>query len=353
LNTNTLNLTNGNVYINGNGLLYFNSNSNLATTYAGARVVLYPGGGLSTSTDWYGLGMNSYILVYNAPTGARHSFQVNGTEVGYINSAGLTVTSAKVGSQTVATQSWVQSQSYAPTSEPTLTGNPIVSYANGNCFIHCVSSPGYNWIQFNANNTEIDAQIECTAGTYGTAYSGNLNFYCSNANFNCTSLAVGTATVATQSWVNSRNYVTSSSPLSLPTSYTGIPTSAYLGSLVKNTNSTLINISPTNTASLVSLTISAGIWLIYGNANGQGGPTSTNTANTIQYGISTNSTSFDDASQMVQLDFYYTTQIYGVCAHRYYCGNGTTFYIVANPKALTSFIGNSLVASVINAVRIG
>ena len=96
LNTNNLNLTNGNVNINGNGLLYFygNSNNNLATTYAGARVVLFPGSGLSTSTDWYGLGMNGNTLVYNAPSTARHSFQINGTEIGYINSAGFNVTSA-------------------------------------------------------------------------------------------------------------------------------------------------------------------------------------------------------------------------------------------------------------------
>ena len=63
LNTNSLNLTNGNVYINGNGLVYFNSNSNLATTYAGTRLVLWPGVGLLTSMDWYGLGMNGNTLI--------------------------------------------------------------------------------------------------------------------------------------------------------------------------------------------------------------------------------------------------------------------------------------------------
>ena len=64
-------------------------NSSLGTTYTGAKIVLRPGGTLSTSTDWYGLGMNNYTMLYNAPTSAKHSFQMNGTESVYINSGDI------------------------------------------------------------------------------------------------------------------------------------------------------------------------------------------------------------------------------------------------------------------------
>ena len=40
--------------------------------------MILPGPGLSMSTDWYVLGMNSSKLVCNAPTGTKHSFQSNG-----------------------------------------------------------------------------------------------------------------------------------------------------------------------------------------------------------------------------------------------------------------------------------
>ena len=107
MNTNNVNLTNGKLTVNGNGIIYFYSNSNLATKYAGARIVLWPGSGTSSSCDWYGFGMNAAQLVYNVPSGQIHSFQVNGAQVAYINSTGITV-----GSSTVATQSWVTSQNY-------------------------------------------------------------------------------------------------------------------------------------------------------------------------------------------------------------------------------------------------
>ena len=61
-----------------NGKINFLASS-LGTTYTGWRIFLWPGTGLSTSTDWYGLGMNSYTMIYNGPTGAKHSFQINGT----------------------------------------------------------------------------------------------------------------------------------------------------------------------------------------------------------------------------------------------------------------------------------
>ena len=43
--------------------------------------------------------MNSYTMIYNAPTSARHSFQINGTENSYINSTGITT----IGNITAAT----------------------------------------------------------------------------------------------------------------------------------------------------------------------------------------------------------------------------------------------------------
>ena len=49
-----------------------------------------PGTGLPTSTDWYGFGMNVATLMYNIPSGTKHLFQTNGTEVVYINSTGIT-----------------------------------------------------------------------------------------------------------------------------------------------------------------------------------------------------------------------------------------------------------------------
>ena len=50
------------------------------------------GRGTPTSTDWYGLGVNNYTMLYNGPTSAKHSFQINGTEYAYINSTGITIT---------------------------------------------------------------------------------------------------------------------------------------------------------------------------------------------------------------------------------------------------------------------
>ena len=40
------------------GFLCFYANSNLATTLVGARIVLWPGSNVLSSTDWYGFGMN-------------------------------------------------------------------------------------------------------------------------------------------------------------------------------------------------------------------------------------------------------------------------------------------------------
>ena len=136
MNTNNVNLTNGKLTLNGNGIIYFYSNSNLATTYAGARIVLWPGSGTSSSTDWYGFGMNGGQLVYNVPSGQAHSFQVNGAQVVSINSNGITV-----GSSTLATQSWVTSQNYltstgllTPTGI-TLTTTRSISFGSHNAYI--------------------------------------------------------------------------------------------------------------------------------------------------------------------------------------------------------------------------
>ena len=41
----------------------------LTTTYTGACIVLWPGTGTATSTDWYGIGMNAEQLVYHVPSG--------------------------------------------------------------------------------------------------------------------------------------------------------------------------------------------------------------------------------------------------------------------------------------------
>ena len=82
----------GNCMMIGNGLVYFNAYSNtLATTYTGARIVLWPGIGTPSSTDWYGIRMNRGQLVYNVPSGQMHSIQVNGAQMAYFNSGGLSM----------------------------------------------------------------------------------------------------------------------------------------------------------------------------------------------------------------------------------------------------------------------
>ena len=81
IHTNTLNLTNGKLTVNGNVIICFYGNSNLATKYTGTCILLWPGTGTptSTSTDWSGVGMNGNTLIYNVPSGMTHIFQVNGT----------------------------------------------------------------------------------------------------------------------------------------------------------------------------------------------------------------------------------------------------------------------------------
>ena len=117
MKTHNLSLANGNVMINGNGIVYFYGNSaRLVMTYTGSRVVLWPGCGTSTSIDWYGLGMNNYQLVYNAATSAVQSVPVNGTQVAYFNSGGLVAPSSTVtiGSAAASTQMWVQNRLALP-----------------------------------------------------------------------------------------------------------------------------------------------------------------------------------------------------------------------------------------------
>jgi hypothetical protein len=132
MNTYSVNLTDGRLALDGNGIIYFYSNTNLATTYTGARIVLWPGSGFSTSTDWYGLGMNSGQMVYNVPSGQTHSFQVNGTAVVAINSGGISVAGS-----VLASQYWVQTQGYI-TDTPTgiaLTGTRAINFGPYGAYI--------------------------------------------------------------------------------------------------------------------------------------------------------------------------------------------------------------------------
>ena len=59
-------------------------------------MVLWPGSGTSSSTDWY---------IYNVLSGQTHSFQVNGAQVVAINSAGSTVASSTL-AYTGASLAW-------------------------------------------------------------------------------------------------------------------------------------------------------------------------------------------------------------------------------------------------------
>ena len=110
MNTKYLNFTNGWITVNGNGIIYFYSSSNLATTLSGACIGLWTGSqNVPSSTDWYGVGMNAGQIL-NVPSGQFHSFQVDGTQIAKITSTGITI-----GSLLAATQSWIQSQSYLTT----------------------------------------------------------------------------------------------------------------------------------------------------------------------------------------------------------------------------------------------
>jgi len=64
-------------------------------------------------------------------------------------------------------------------------GNPIISWLSNNCYIQALTTNGNNTITFCANNTVTDAQISCDPGTSGVTNTGNLNFYCQEAFFNC------------------------------------------------------------------------------------------------------------------------------------------------------------------------
>ena len=70
--------------------------------YTGGKIILWPGTTLSTSTDWYGFGMNGNTLVYNVPSGMKHSFQINGVENTYINSTGITTSSNNINCSTIS-----------------------------------------------------------------------------------------------------------------------------------------------------------------------------------------------------------------------------------------------------------
>ena len=164
-----LNMTGGNVFMNANSLLYFYTDSDLSTTYSGARVVLWPGGGLSTSTDWYGFGINGNTLVYNVPTSSIHSFQVNGTQSCYVNAAGLVMNGNKISfSNNGAGLSWGNNYSQI--------------YDNGNLYI--VTDDYMN----------ISAPTQLIVSSPNTSFSGNVY--------------MGSNLLASQSWVTSQNYLT-------------------------------------------------------------------------------------------------------------------------------------------------
>ena len=147
------------------------SNNGAGLTWGNNYTQIYDNGNLYINTDDY--------LNISAPT------QVSVTSANSYFSGNI-----YSNNNILATQSWVNSQYYLTASPSQLTvgklmGNPIISWTSNNCYIQALSTTGNNWIQFRAYNTTTDAQILCTAGSYGTPNVGNLNFYCNEAVFNC------------------------------------------------------------------------------------------------------------------------------------------------------------------------
>ena len=110
--------------------------------------------------------------------------------------------------------------------------------------------------------------------------------------------------------------------------------------------------TPATLASLCSLVIPAGAWMIYGNASFRMG----GNAGFIQVSISNSSTCVDDTLQVTQ---YNQTTANGdnmtvPVMLRYYAGRGMTLYVLAL-AASSSATGNSGagVYSCMQAVRVG
>ena len=172
------------------------------------------------------------------------------------------------------------------------------------------------------------------------------------------SLTVNGATAATQSWVQSQNYLTSNN-ISLPSTFTAAPTSNTLGYLTKVQNtSPIVPMPNANTCyPFYSMAITAGTWLIWGSIcisamnNNGGNPVQV----TVQAGISIGSTSsFDDIGSTIVLPM---TMTYPQCTllplpQRYYSGNGTTVYANASISVANSLFGTYTYPNTMNAVRI-
>ena len=74
----TTTLANYATITNNKSTITFANTMGLGTDTSGARLILYPGTG---TLDWYGLGMNSYTMVYNVPGLSFHKFYSAGTEL--------------------------------------------------------------------------------------------------------------------------------------------------------------------------------------------------------------------------------------------------------------------------------
>ena len=59
------------------GVITFGNTMGLGTDTTENRLIRYPGTG---TVDWYGLGMNSYTLVYNVSGGSTYNFYSAGTQ---------------------------------------------------------------------------------------------------------------------------------------------------------------------------------------------------------------------------------------------------------------------------------
>ena len=69
--------------------------------------------------------MNGYTMIYNAPTSAKHSFQINGTENTYINSTGITSTGNLICANTYSNNVYLNDVAIT-------TNNPMQLFGYGN-----------------------------------------------------------------------------------------------------------------------------------------------------------------------------------------------------------------------------
>ena len=76
---------------NNTSTITFANTMGLGTDTMGARLILYPGTG---TLDWYGLGINSYTMVYNVPGLSFHKFYSAGTELLSVGQAYTTLSNS-------------------------------------------------------------------------------------------------------------------------------------------------------------------------------------------------------------------------------------------------------------------